>query len=52
MDEWELRETIIDKYDIYDLVELLGLTTEDLVDTFGILEFPTFRTRIINDIEG
>lgn len=50
MDDFELREEVIERFDIYDLVELLGLTTEDLVDKFDILGYEEFRTPLIEAI--
>lgn len=50
MDDFELRERTIDTFDVYDLVELLGLTVEDFVDTFGILDNQAWRNQIIQKI--
>lgn len=47
MDEWEIREAVIDRFDVYDIIEMLGLTTEDLVDQFDILMYENFRKIIL-----
>lgn len=50
MDEFEFRENVIDNYTIYDLVELLNLSVEDLIDKMGILEDDTYRSTLIEDL--
>jgi hypothetical protein len=50
MDDWELRETVIDTCDVYDLVEVLDLTVEDLIDRFDILQYEDYRKIIFNKI--
>lgn len=50
MDDFELRELTVDTFDVYDLVELLGLTVEDMVDKFDILGFEEYRTKVIKEI--
>lgn len=45
-DDFELREEVIERFDVYDLVELLGLTVENLVDNFGILDNDSYRELI------
>lgn len=47
LDEFELREMTIDRFDVYDLVELLDLEVEDLIDKFDVLGDPVFRTKIL-----
>jgi Ca2+-binding EF-hand superfamily protein len=47
MDEFELREAVIERFDVYDLVETLDLTTEDLVDVLGVLDYDKYRKIII-----
>ena len=50
MDEFEVREVVIDSFDIFDLVELLGLSTEDLIDKFDVLGFDEYRSIILEKL--
>jgi len=51
LDDFELREEVIERFDIYDVVELLDLKTEDLVDTFDLLGYEAYRRQLIQAIE-
>lgn len=52
MDDFEVRERVIDQLDIFDVIELLGIDTEWLIDNSYLLENDKFRNKLIERIEG
>jgi hypothetical protein len=52
MDEFEFRERVIERFDVYDVIELLGLEVEDLVDVLGLLDYEEYRSKIIEALDN